>query len=122
MDFKPRPLEGAPAAAADETPDSLLLDGQQRLTSLYQVLVRKQVVATLTPRRQRVRRWFYLDIEKCLDEAGDRDEAVVILPESRRVTSEFGRVVELDLSTRELEFENDPTDLVLDYADWQRRS
>lgn len=121
VDFKPRPLEGAPAAAADETPDSLLLDGQQRLTSLYQVLVRKQVVATLTPRRQRVRRWFYLDIEKCLDEAGDRDEAVVILPESRRVTAEFGRVVELDLSTRELEFENMmfPLTSVLDYADWQ---
>lgn len=121
VDFKPRPLEGAPAAAADETPDSLLLDGQQRLTSLFQVLVRKQVVATLTPRRQRVRRWFYLDIEKCLDEAGDRDEAVVILPEGRRVTSEFGRVVELDLSTRELEFENMmfPLTSVLDYADWQ---
>ncbi len=110
-----------PWAAADETPDSLLLDGQQRLTSLYQVLVRKQVVATLTPRRQRVRRWFYLDIEKCLDEAGDRDEAVVILPESRRVTAEFGRVVELDLSTRELEFENMmfPLTSVLDYGDWQ---
>ncbi len=121
VDFKPRPLEGAPSSASDETPDSLLLDGQQRLTSLYQVLVRKQVVATLTPRRQRVRRWFYLDIEKCLDEAGDRDEAVVILPEGRRVTSEFGRVIDLDLSTRELEFENMmfPLTSVLDYADWQ---
>lgn len=121
VDFKPRPLEGAPPAAGHETPDSLLLDGQQRLTSLYQVLVRKQVVATLTPRRQRVRRWFYLDIEKCLDETGDRDEAVVIVPESRRVTSEFGRVVDLDLSTRELEFESMmfPLTSVLDYADWQ---
>lgn len=121
VDFKPRPLEGAPSEASGKTPDSLLLDGQQRLTSLYQVLVRKQVVATLTPRRQRVRRWFYLDIEKCLDEAGDRDEAVAILPESRRVTSEFGRVVDLDLSTREREFENMmfPLNSVLDFADWQ---
>ncbi len=121
VDFKPRPLEGAPPAAGHETPDSLLLDGQQRLTSLYQVLVHKQVVATLTPRRQRVRRWFYLDIEKCLDETGDRDEAVVIVPESRRITSEFGRVVNLDLSTRELEFESMmfPLTSVLDYADWQ---
>lgn len=55
VDFEPRPLEAAPIATTDETPESLLLDGQQRLTSLYQVLVRKQVVATLTPRRQRVR-------------------------------------------------------------------
>lgn len=34
--------------AASSRPESLLLDGQQRLTSLYQVLVRRDVVATLT--------------------------------------------------------------------------
>lgn len=34
--FKPRPVEGAPAAAATTVPQSLLLDGQQRVTSLYQ--------------------------------------------------------------------------------------
>lgn len=121
VEFKPRPIEGAPTSAADERPDALLLDGQQRLTSLYQVLVRKQVVETLNPQRKKVRRWFYLDIEKCLDEAGDRDEAVVLMPESRRATSDFGRVVDLDLSTRELEFENMmfPLTSVLDYAEWQ---
>ena len=54
VEFKPRPLEGAPAKVSEEKPDSLLLDGQQRLTSLYQVLVSKEVVSTLTPRRQRV--------------------------------------------------------------------
>lgn len=49
VEFKPRTLEGTPASALDETPESLLLDGQQRLTSLYQVLMQKDVVATLTP-------------------------------------------------------------------------
>lgn len=120
VEFKPRPLEGAPPAAAERRPESLLLDGQQRLTSLYQVLVRKDVVATLTPRRQRVKRWFYLDIERCLDEGADRDEAVVIVPENRRKTSDFGRVVELDLSTRAREFDNlmFPLSAVLDWAEW----
>lgn len=121
VEFKPRPLEGAPPAAASVSPEALLLDGQQRLTSLYQVLVRQEVVATLTPRRQRVKRWFYLDIEKCLDDMVDRDEAVLIMPETRRITSDFGRTVALDLSNRELEMEHMmfPLTEVLNYADWQ---
>src|ERR1700687_3605876 len=32
--FKPRPIEGAPTEAKHVTPQSLLLDGQQRMTSL----------------------------------------------------------------------------------------
>jgi uncharacterized protein with ParB-like and HNH nuclease domain len=37
VNFKPRPIEGAPDNAKSESPRSLLLDGQQRMTSLYQV-------------------------------------------------------------------------------------
>ncbi|MBV8828147.1 MAG: DUF262 domain-containing protein [Acidobacteriaceae bacterium] len=37
VNFKPRPVEGAPANAEQTPPQSLLLDGQQRMTSLYQV-------------------------------------------------------------------------------------
>lgn len=35
VDFKPRPVEGAPKSAETVRPDVLLLDGQQRITSLY---------------------------------------------------------------------------------------
>lgn len=38
VNFKPRPVEGAPAPVSP--PQSLLLDGQQWLTSLYQVTLR----------------------------------------------------------------------------------
>src|SRR4029078_12642538 len=37
VNFKPRPVEGAPPDAKQVAPQSLLLDGQQRMTSLYQV-------------------------------------------------------------------------------------
>src|SRR3954454_10486299 len=37
VDFKPHVIEGAPESAKLERPLSLLLDGQQRMTSLYQV-------------------------------------------------------------------------------------
>lgn len=36
--FQPRAVEGAPALAKDARPSYLVLDGQQRLTSLYQAL------------------------------------------------------------------------------------
>src|SRR4051794_8290116 len=34
--FARRPVQGAPAAASEAIPEELLLDGQQRMTSLYQ--------------------------------------------------------------------------------------
>src|SRR5579872_5236840 len=37
VNFKPRPVEGAPDNAKHAHPQSLLLDGQQRMTSLFQV-------------------------------------------------------------------------------------
>ena len=64
VNFKPRPVEGAPPEARQTAPRSLLLDGQQRMTSLYQATLRGKVVETVTPRKKKVRRWFYIDIQK----------------------------------------------------------
>lgn len=50
VDFKPRPIEGTPPEAKQVIPQSLLLDGQQRITSLYQVTLRGKVVETITPK------------------------------------------------------------------------
>jgi uncharacterized protein with ParB-like and HNH nuclease domain len=58
VNFKPRPVEGAPPEAKQVTPQSLLLDGQQRMTSLYQVILRNKVVETVTPKNKKVKRWF----------------------------------------------------------------
>ena len=84
VNFKPRPVEGAPNNAK-EHPQSLLLDGQQRMTSLYQVTLRKKVVETVTPKNKKVKRWFYIDIQKAIDPAVDREEAIVGVPEDRVV-------------------------------------
>src|SRR4051812_36938336 len=40
VNFKPRPIEGAPPEAKSINANSLLLDGQQRMTSMYQVSLR----------------------------------------------------------------------------------
>jgi hypothetical protein len=123
VDFKPRPIEGAPSSAKDVKPQSLLLDGQQRMTSLYQVTLRGKVVDTITPKKKKVKRWFYIDICKALDPSVDRDEAVVAAPEDRLIPKEktFGREIERDLTTREREFEAlmYPVSQVFDWDDWQ---
>src|SRR6187431_2285076 len=49
--FRPRPVEGAPPEARENKPRYLLLDGQQRITSMYQVILRGQVVETVTARK-----------------------------------------------------------------------
>lgn len=119
--FKPRPIEGAPDKAKCETPDYLLLDGQQRITSLYQMTLRDKVIETVTPRQKKVRRWFYIDISAALDEDADREEAIVGLPEDKVEKRDFGREIVLDLSTREKEFEQlyYPLSMVFRWDDWQ---
>jgi hypothetical protein len=100
--FKPRPVEGAPAVTDD--PEHLLLDGQQRVTSLYQALASDVVVQTLDDHKKPIKRWYYIDIMAALDPSADRDEAIVSVPENRQVRTLH--TTELDVSTQELEFQH----------------
>ena len=119
--FASRPVEGALDSAATVLPDQLLLDGQQRLTSLYQACMRKEVVRTITPKRKVVKRWFYIDIIKALGPDSDREEAIFGLPEDRKLKANFDKDVILDLGTRESEFEHlmYPLNRVFDWDEWQ---
>lgn len=121
VSFKPRPVEGAPAEAKSVSPHSLLLDGQQRMTSLYQVTLRGKVVATVTPKNKKVKRWFYIDIRKALDRAIDREEAIIGVPEDRVIRTDFGREVVLDLSAPEGQYAAlmYPITEVFDWDRWQ---
>ncbi|MGI8484179.1 MAG: GmrSD restriction endonuclease domain-containing protein [Thermomicrobiales bacterium] len=120
VDFRPRLVEGGPVSAMTAKPEYLLLDGQQRMTSLYQVTLRGEVMETVTPKKKRVKRWFYIDILKALDESADREEAIVGVPEDRKIRSNFGKDIDLDLSTRELEFKNlmFPMTMLFNWGDW----
>jgi hypothetical protein len=121
VNFKPRPVEGAPTEAKQVVPQSLLLDGQQRMTSLYQVTLRGKVVETVTPKKKKVKRWFYIDIIKSLNLSIDREEAIVGLPEDRIVRTDFGREAVLDLSSAEREYDSlmYPVSQVFDWDRWQ---
>ncbi|MFC4494377.1 DUF262 domain-containing protein [Streptomyces ovatisporus] len=116
--FKYRPIEGA-TPAGEPDPESLVLDGQQRLTALFQALRLKSPVVTQDLRKRRATGWFYVDMLKALDEDGDRDEAIRFLPASRKVLSFRGEIVE-DYSTAKHEHEAHmfPLHAVFDGGDW----
>lgn len=121
VNFKPRPVEGAPPEAKQVVPQSLLLDGQQRMTSLYQVTLRDKVVETVTPKNKKVKRWFYIDIRKALDPSVEREMAIVGVPEDRVIRTDFDRKIQLDLSSAAKEYAElmFPLTQVFDWDEWQ---
>ena len=112
--FKYRTIEGVPVTGV--TPEFLILDGQQRLTSMYRATCCKEPVETTTEKGKEIKRYYYLDIKKCLDESEDRVDAVIAVPNDRKIKTNFDRDVVLDLSTRELEFEHEmfPINIIFD--------
>ncbi|MGW6934610.1 GmrSD restriction endonuclease domain-containing protein [Lentzea sp. NPDC054927] len=122
--FRARTLAGVESDPG-VVPDLLLLDGQQRLTSLVQALYLERPVATVDARDRKVERWYYLDIDKAIDPEADRDDAVVSMPADRVLRQDFARQVRLDLSTRENECQAGyfPLHLVFDndaVSAWQK--
>lgn len=86
-------------AAAGREPGLLLLDGRQRLTSLFQaVYVADAPVKTVDSRGKPVRRCYYVDTAKPTGSPSDRDESIVSVPEDRILRTDFGRKVVHDLS------------------------
>lgn len=101
--FRQRPLEGA-APKKQHAAERLVLDGQQRLTSLFQSLRSGQPVQTRDQRGREVERWYYIRMQEALDENVDREETVISVPADRQVRR-FGREVIKDYSAPELEYE-----------------
>jgi hypothetical protein len=96
-------------------PDFLILDGQQRIISLYQTIVTNEVVTTS-------KRWYYIDMVKAMDNNYDLEEAIVSVNENKQITEDFGRRIILVLSSKELEFKNlmYPVCMIDDYSVWRR--
>lgn len=111
--FKYRPFTGS---TANCEPEILVLDGQQRLTSIYGAMFCRNAVPTKTDKNKEISRFYYLDIEKCLSSTIDRIDAIISIPEDRTIRQNFGRDIILDLSTKDKEFENHmfPLNIVYD--------
>ena len=119
ISLKSRLIEGATGSTRN-VPDAYLLDGQQRLTSLYQALRHPGAVDTSDSRRRRIKRWYYIDMQAALDPRVDREDAIKSVPENRVVTEDFGRREVLNLAAPEKEYEQHmmPTEALLGSTNW----
>ena len=103
--FSPRPIEGAEETANGKTPTEYLLDGQQRLTSLYQALLHPGPVATQTVHGRSIQQRYYIDMRLALRPDVEREDAIISVPKDGKLRGAFGREILLDLSTSERERE-----------------
>ena len=102
--FETRPVEGVEhQVPKDRHAEKLILDGQQRLTTLTQALSLNEPVQTRTARGRAIKLHYYFDIQKAVDTPQALDEAIVAVDENRQLRSNFGRTIDLDLSSTELE-------------------
>ena len=62
---------------------------------MYLALRSGQPVPTRSEKGANIHRLYFLDMAKCLDESADREEAVLSVPETLKVTSDFGRNIHL---------------------------
>ncbi|MCL1495410.1 MAG: DUF262 domain-containing protein [Pseudanabaena sp. Salubria-1] len=118
--FKERPIEGVQLAISSK-PEKLILDGQQRLTSLTQVLMFKEPVQTYDHKKKILKQYYYIDIEKALLGEDNYEDAIISISRDRILYKNFGRDIELDLSTEEKEFENFyfPCNQILNSDEWE---
>lgn len=114
--FKTRLFEGVDKSKESVVPERLVLDGQQRNTSIYRSMYSKKPVETTDSKKKPIKRFYYIEIPKALDTLTDRIDAIVSVPENRIVTENIGRDVILDLSTTEKEYEHRyfPINLIFD--------
>lgn len=112
--FKYRTIEGVKAQGV--APDFLVLDGQQRLTSMFRATYSQEAVETKTDKGKEIKRYYYLDMNTCLDDTADRLDAVVAVPEDRKIKTNFDRDIVLDLSSRDLEYQHHmfPLNIIFD--------
>ncbi|MCC5848567.1 MAG: DUF262 domain-containing protein [Verrucomicrobia bacterium] len=120
--FQTRPVEGLENKINKEMkPEKLILDGQQRLTTLTQALALTTPVNTRTSKGKKIKRHYYFDIRQALANPHDLESAIIAVDENRQLRTNFGRDVELDLSNRELECEKMmfPCDQIMDSDAWE---
>lgn len=122
--FKCRNVEGS----GDEykVPTEMILDGQQRITSMFRAMRCKDPVATTNDQKKPIKRYYYLDIERALSSTTDRIDAIISVDENKQRRENIGRDIVLDFSTPELEYKNKviPFNIMTDLTElneWRNR-
>ena len=119
--FQVRPVENISFSGSVPEPEKLILDGQQRLTSLTQVLALDKPVKTYDQKGKPIERFYYIDIRAAL-ESDQLEDTFIALEKDRKRKTNFGRDIDLDLSTPELECKqlHFPCNQILNANAWEK--
>ena len=120
--FQTRPVEGLEKSIdVSVEPQKLILDGQQRLTTLTQAIGLTTPVQTRTSKGKAIQRHYYFDIRKAIESEDYIEDAIVSVDENKQIKSNFGRDIDIDLSTIEKECEHMmfPCDQMFNSNMWQ---
>ena len=120
-----RPFEGL-GEKTEQNPNVLILDGQQRLTTILNALFLPYPVDTQTPTKKKMKRFFYFKIEEIAKNSENDiewDKAVFFIDENKQKTTNIGRDVILDLSSPEKEYKEKcvPANIIFDeikFTEW----
>ena len=84
------------------------------------VLFAKAPVKTKNEKKVEVERYYYLDIKKAIIVKADIGDAIVSVSADRTILKNFGKTIDLDLRSRELEFAQDmfPLNEVFEAKSW----
>jgi Protein of unknown function DUF262 len=96
--FETRPVPGAPSLGS--RPERLLIDGLQRMTTLYQVFASGHAVQSAG--KGEVPVWYYIDIRAALDAKVDRDTTIIAIPDMQPAKAP---ALQRDLSGSAMEYE-----------------
>jgi hypothetical protein len=123
VNFQTRPVEGLERIIDRSIkPESLILDGQQRLTTLTQTVALPSPVQTRTAKGKKILRYYYFDIQKALENPHDLLTAIIAVDEHKHLRSNFGRDIMLDLSSTEHECHqlHFPCNQILNADHWEQ--
>ena len=103
VNFQMRPIENIPVDGMVSKVDHLILDGQQRLTTLTQVLALPATVKTRNDKGKAIERYYYFHIPTALEGSEHLEDSLIAIEPDRQLKTNFGRDIILDLSTRQKE-------------------
>jgi hypothetical protein len=119
--FKPR-LINSVKKPENDSPNLLILDGQQRLTTLFMVLLSEQPVIIKDQKSQKlIKKWYYLDIAQCLDHNSERRSAILAFSESKQLRTFGGEIIDCSTSEKEYEAGLFPLSKIFFFSEWRSK-
>ena len=93
--FKTRLFYGVDPKHKQNEPDTLILDGQQRLTALYQSLMSGKAVSTQNSQGKKSDRYYYLNMEACLNNEIERERAILSCGDNFQLHADGEKIIQL---------------------------